>query len=84
MKKSELRQIIKEEIKAILNEGVGDTIKIVKAKSKYLKGDFSDFVGDEGKIIEYPFTNKSVNVKMTSGLMKGSTILFPTDVIQTK
>jgi hypothetical protein len=68
----------------MLDEGVGNTIKIVKSKSKYLKGDFSKFIGDEGNIIEYPYSDKTVNVKMITGIMKGSTMLFPTDIIQTK
>jgi hypothetical protein len=72
------------EMMEMLDEGVGNTIKIVKSKSKYLKGDFSKFIGDEGNIIEYPYSDKTVNVKMITGIMKGSTMLFPTDIIQTK
>jgi hypothetical protein len=80
----EFCKLVQEEIKSVLKEGVGDTIIIVKAKSKYLKGDFSKFKGDEGKIIEYPFSDKAVNVIMTTGAMEGSTMLFPTDIIQIK
>ena len=80
---SQLTNSIKEENQNVLYEGVGDTIKIVKPKSKSVKGDFSNFVGDEGKVIEYPYSSKFVSVLMDTGIMKGSTMLFPTDIIQT-
>ena len=68
-----------------VNEGKGDTVKVVKKKSKLIKQDFSNYIGDTGKVLGYEGSaDKYVNVKMLTGVMKGSSMLFPTDIIETE
>ena len=79
--KSDIEQLKNRNI----NEAKDQILKVVKKKSKLVKQDFSNYVGDTGKVLGYEGpADKYVKVKMLTGVMKGSSMLFPTDIIETE
>jgi hypothetical protein len=74
-----------EQLKNRINEAKDQIVKVVKKKSKLVKQDFSNYVGDTGRVLDYEgHADKYVKVKMLTGIMKGSSMLFPTDIIETE